>query len=367
MAPEPMAALPRVAPPPLATGRRRLDGLDVARALAFAGMLLAHFAFSDRSSDPGWLAAVDAAADGRAAPLFCLLLGVGSGLLLARGTPDSTLVKRGLVLFALGLALWPIFDRVYLILPHYGVLLMLMPLLRRLATRWLLPIAGVAFLVPSVVVALVDGHRLRGAPQPGSYTELANLGEISEVLVWTGGYPLVGWVGFALVGLWVSRQRLGDRAVQLRLLVGGALVAATQPLWAWIHGALAMPVQGDAARGWAAFFDGSAHSNQTAWYVIASATAVAVIGACLVVADLTPARWRLPIVRLGQLALTAYIAHLVLGEVAYWDWQEQATPTLVTEVAIVAAVLVAFAAVATLWRVFFARGPLESGLRAVSG
>jgi uncharacterized membrane protein YeiB len=367
MAPEPMAALPRATPTPLATGRRRLDGLDAARALAFAGMLLAHFAFSDRPSDPGWLSAIDAAADGRAAPLFCLLLGVGSGLLIARGTPDSTLVKRGVLLFALGLALWPVFDRVYLILPHYGALLMLMPLLRRLATRWLLPLAGLAFLVPSVVVALVDGHRLRGAPQPNSYTELTNLGGVVEILAWTGGYPLVGWVGFALVGVWVSRQRLADRAVQLRLLIGGALVAATQPLWAWIHDELAVPGEPADARGWAAFFDGSAHSNQTAWYVVASGTAVAVIGACLVVADLTPARWRLPIVRLGQLALTAYIAHLVLGEVAYWDWQDQAKPLLVTEVAIVAAVLVAFAAVATLWRVFFARGPLESGLRALSG
>jgi uncharacterized membrane protein YeiB len=362
-----MAAVPRTTPTPLATGRRRLDGLDVARALAFAGMLLAHFAFSDRPSDPGWLAAVDAAADGRAAPLFCLLLGVGSGLLIARGTPDSTLVKRGLVLFALGLALWPIFDRVYLILPHYGALLMLMPLLRRLATRWLLPVAGLAFLVPSVVVALVDGHRLRGAPQPNSYAELANLGSVVEILVWTGGYPLVGWVGFALVGLWVSRQRLGDRAVQLRLLIGGALVAATQPLWAWIHDALITPAEGQAARGWATFFDGTAHGNQTAWYVIASGTAVAVIGGCLVVADLTPAAWRLPIVRLGQLALTAYVAHLVLGEVVYWDWQDQAKPPLTTEMLIVVAVLVTFAVVATLWRVFFARGPLESGLRAVSG
>ncbi|MGI8810800.1 MAG: hypothetical protein ACR2KK_23755 [Acidimicrobiales bacterium] len=59
----------------------RLAGIDAARALAFGGMLLAHFAASRRPTDPGWLKAVDNAADGRAAPLFCLLLGVGAGLL----------------------------------------------------------------------------------------------------------------------------------------------------------------------------------------------------------------------------------------------------------------------------------------------
>ena len=44
-------------------------------------------------------------------------------------------------------------------------------------------------------------------------------------LLWTGGYPLVGWIGFVLVGLWLARRRLGDRVVQVRLLVAGAAIA----------------------------------------------------------------------------------------------------------------------------------------------
>ncbi|HEX2118195.1 MAG TPA: heparan-alpha-glucosaminide N-acetyltransferase domain-containing protein, partial [Acidimicrobiales bacterium] len=100
----------------------RLVGIDAARALAFGGMLLAHFAATRRPRDPGWLRAVDNAADGRSAPLFCLLLGVGAGLLARRGTSDLAFVRRGLVLFAVGLLVWPLVDRVYLILPHYGLL-----------------------------------------------------------------------------------------------------------------------------------------------------------------------------------------------------------------------------------------------------
>jgi len=72
-----------LAAPPRPRVSTRLTGIDAARALAFGGMLLAHFAASRRSTDPGWLQAVDNAADGRAAPLFCLLLGVGAGLLAA--------------------------------------------------------------------------------------------------------------------------------------------------------------------------------------------------------------------------------------------------------------------------------------------
>jgi uncharacterized membrane protein len=111
-----------------ATGRRsqigqRLDGIDVARALAFAGMVLAHYVGPLGATDPGWLRGLTRVADGRAAPLFCVLLGVSAGILAARGTPDHLFVARGLLLFALGLLIWPGVDWVYLILPHYGVLL----------------------------------------------------------------------------------------------------------------------------------------------------------------------------------------------------------------------------------------------------
>ncbi len=344
----------------------RLAGLDVARALAFAGMLLAHFAWSRQPGDPGWLAALDGAADGRAAPLFCVLLGVGSGLLVARGTRDIVLVRRGLALFALGLLLWPQVGLVYLVLPHYGLLLALIPLLRRVPTRWMLPLAGVAFLVPAAVAAVLDDHALRGSPQPSSYGDLLDVGELARNLLWTGGYPLVGWVGFALVGLWLSRQQLGDRAVQGRLFAGGVLVMALQPLLALIAVQLGGIADRRGAGGLSGFFDGVAHSNRTAWYVLASATAVAVIAACLLATNLFDGPGWTPLIRLGQLALTVYVAHLLLGRYLVWDWLARARPPLTHEVGLVAAVFVAFAACAVLWRCRWRRGPMEAALRAVS-
>lgn len=131
----------------------------MASALAFAGMLLAHFAFAPPAS-PGWLRAVDAAADGRAAPLFCVLAGVGAGLLSVRGR-DREVVARGLVLVAVGFLVWPYVQTIALILPHYGVLLVAVPLLQRLPTKALLPSALVAFLVPTVAGAFVADDRLR--------------------------------------------------------------------------------------------------------------------------------------------------------------------------------------------------------------
>ena len=342
--------------PGQAGGHERLVGIDVARALAFAGMLLAHFAISS-DADPGWLRTIDDVADGRAAPLFCVLLGVGAGLLLARGRTGATMVRRGAALLVLGLALWPLVPEVFVILPHYGVLLALVALLARLADRALLPGAGIAFLVPSLVVGLVGEGGLRGGGQPQRHEELLDVPEVLAGLAWTGGYPLVGWVGFVLVGLWLARQALGSHRVQTRLVLVGAAVAAVQPITASLRGRSSDPLA-------SALLDSTAHSNQLAWYVLSSATAVASIGACLLVTrrGVGPLR---PAARLGQVMLSAYLLHLGIGAFVVWDWHDR-KPSLAAQVLVVLAVLTAFTIAADRWVRGRRRGPVEALLRAVA-
>ena len=354
-------------PHPVPPLTRRLYGIDLARAAAFAGMLLAHYVSPHRRGEPGWLLAIDAGADGRAAPLFCVLLGVGAGLLVARGTPDRVLARRGVALLALGLAVWPLFGRVYLILPQYGVLLAVVPLLRRLSNQALLAGAAVAFVVPAAVAAVMDNHRLRAGVQPTSYGDLIDVGDVVRGLLWTGGYPLVGWVGFVLVGLWLARQRLGERTVQVRLLAAGVVIAVLQPVLAWAATRLGGDGPLAAAGGTATFFDGRAHSNRTAWYVFGTATAVAILAAGLLVASSPTLGWRRPLVCLGQLALTAYLLHLLLGRQVVWDWNDRSMPSLPVQMGVVVAVLAGFAAAATIWRARFRRGPVEGVLRVVTG
>ena len=335
--------------PPRPRVSTRLAGIDAARALAFGGMLLAHFAASRRSTDPGWLQAVDNAADGRAAPLFCLLLGVGAGLLAAKGTSDEASVQRGLVLFGLGLVVWPFVDHVYLILPHYGILLALFPLVRRVPTRWLLPAAGLAFLIPSVVVAAVGDLGLREGGQPSTYAELLDAPKVLGGLLWTGGYPLVGWAGFVLVGAWVVRLRLTDARTQWALLLGSLVVAGIQPLVAAGYRALDR----------SPFLDSAAHSNQTAWYLLAGATAVAVLAASLIVAC-RAAAFVSAVVPLGRMALSAYLAHLLIGEAVVFPWLDTTRPTLAVQVMVAVGVFCAFAGAARAWLAEHPRGPVET-------
>lgn len=322
-------------------------------------MLLAHFAYFTTARDPGWLQALDNMADGRAAPLFCVLLGVGAGLYLRRRSPYA-LVWRGLLLFGIGLAVWPHVERVYLILPQYGVILAVVAACARIPSRWLLGLAAACWVVPSTVVALVDGHGLRAASQPDTYGDLVDVGHIAWQILWSGGYPIVGWTGFAFVGLYVSRLRLADRGVQARLLGAGVAVAALQPLTAVAFAALDGERKPRDAGGLAAFLDGTAHSNQLAWYVLASASAVAVIAGCLLLAGRVPLA---PLAVVGQNVLSLYLLHLLIGAVAVWPWIQRARPALVAQVAVALATAAAFAALAALWSRYFGRGPVETLLR----
>jgi uncharacterized membrane protein YeiB len=232
------------------------------------------------------------------------------------------------------------------------------PLLRRIPTRWLLPAAGLAFAIPSVVVATVAENRLRAGRQPDAWGDAFDVAGLFRHLFWTGGYPLVGWTGFVLVGLWVARRRLPVRRVQVRMLTGAALVALAQPILAVLDG----------SAGWtAALFDGVSHSNRLAWYVLSSATAVGVLALCLLATAAQVPRWRTSFARLGQCALSAYLAHLAIGELWVWEWRIEDHPVMPAQLVVAGAVIAGLTMLATLWRARFARGPIEAALRWASG
>ncbi len=343
----------------------RIDGIDVARAVAFGAMLLAHFAYS-RPGDPVALAEIDNAANSLSGPLFCVVLGVGAALLSDRGAPSRLFVKRGLALLVVGIACWPFADHALLILPHLGLLLAAAGFLRRVGDRWLLPLALLAFLAPSAVTAVLDDHNLHLARQPWRYAELFNVPHVVGNVLWSGGYPLVGWIGFLLVGLWLGHRSLDDVRTLRRLAVGGIAVSISQPVFDRAFRALDGRAHDPDAGGLAAFLDTSAHSNRTAWYLLASSTVVAVTAVCLLVTRHRHAALR-PLVSLGQMALSAYLTHILLLNYLIWDWRIRSDPSLALQFLLAAATFLAFAIIATAYRGLSRRGPLEAVLRTISG
>ena len=131
----------------------RIEGFDLARAVAFLGMVFVNFrvALATEDGSPRWLTWLDTRLDGRASATFVILAGVGLSLLsrCARETGDRaalavvrrTLFLRAAFLFVIGLLYWSIWPAD--ILHYYGVFLAVGALLLTAPDQWLLGLASI--------------------------------------------------------------------------------------------------------------------------------------------------------------------------------------------------------------------------------
>ncbi|MEG9226431.1 DUF418 domain-containing protein [Aeromicrobium sp. Sec7.5] len=365
----------------LREGPGRLVGIDLARALALLGMMLAHLGppWTGYGTPPvsEWLAS------GRAAPLFAVLAGLSIGL-MTRLDPDgvgtrSAVVRRAVALLVIGLGLAALPDlRILVILPCYAVLIAATVAVRGLSTRALLVLAGAwCVLSPAVLYAVrqVVDEPVSAVIQPSFGGGLAELPV--SLLLW-GGYPAVVWFGYVLVGLALARLDLRSAVVVRRLVVGGA-VTTVAALWI-AASALFLGAFRDATgepRLEQLFLSRSAYDPlDPTWFwaagqhtstplnVIGSAgSAVLVIGLCLwLCRSAVAARVVSPLRAAGSMTLTLYVMHVVL------TWANRELDAAFTGgyysewwVQVLLLVVLAF-----LWRLIAARGPLEALVRWVS-
>ncbi|PZF58868.1 hypothetical protein DEJ23_03535 [Curtobacterium sp. MCSS17_008] len=382
----------RPAPPTASRGvlvpPDRLQGVDVARALALLGMMAAHIGgIADELdwTDPATWSAV---AHGRPSTLFAVLAGVSIGLTSGRANPPgppvigrvrARLAVRAVAVVGIGLALMALDTPVYVILPTYGALFLLVVPVLRLRPATLLVLAGVCALAsPFAAVAVAPAYAGAG------------MWEVQLGLV----YPVVTFLAYVLVGLAVARLGLGPRRgspddapaadgprlwrearrTQVALLVSGTAVATI----AYGIGNLLAPVPVDAVLAfpgvpWApaysspsealaqVLFSPRDHSSSVVDVCGTAGVAVAVIALCTLLVDgrgRTVARIAYPLTAVGSMPLTVYAGHLVV--IAFLpEYPESGTAWAWFAVG---SVLFAMS-----WRAFLGRGPLERVVARLAG
>lgn len=339
-------------------GGSRLEGLDLARALALVGMVLVNFRLAMGALDgpPGVLAALFTALEGRAAATFVVLAGVGLALAtrgLSRGEALGQTWRRSLFLLAVGLVNVCIFPAD--IVHYYAVYFALAALCLPLATRWLLGlIAALAAGFVALLFVLDYGQGWDWATL--SYPAFWTVDGFVRNLLFNGWHPVLPWLAFMLWGLVLARYPLGEARVQRRMVWGGlgvalgahALAAWAAPRWPDYAGLLGvMPLP------------------PLPLYLLAGGgVATALIGACLGLAARWPAAWRWALPA-GRMTLTLYLAHIVVGmggleEMGWLSGRSLEQALLAASVYLVLAFVLAWA-----WSRRFARGPLEALMRRV--
>lgn len=335
-------------------GGGRLEGVDLARALAIIGMLMAHVGplYGDRFAERLY-----ALPHGRASVLFMLVAGV-SVALLARARRDrpgvfsGQLLWRAALLLSAGLALQVLDSGRLVILQTYALMFVLALGLVRLPDRLLLALVGVAAV--GGPVAFLYGQMQ--APLVFNRSSLAfgqAPGEILHGLVLSGPYPLITWIVPFVAGIWLGRRDLRDPRLRRWLAFGGgALALAFAGASAALQGVFGEP---GFEIAWAQLMSLDPHSQMPLWLANATAVAVAVLGLSLMLAD-SGAYWSWPLVATGQVALTFYVAHLL----ALSAWPSTLQTGDVGEAVLICSGFTAIAVMlAVAWRAVLPRGPLE--------
>jgi uncharacterized membrane protein YeiB len=359
-------------------GDHRERGWDLARAFAIVMMVLINFqlmlarppaaeGLDHAEQILRWLVHVPS---GRSSTLFVVLSGVGFSLLTrtARQSGDRValrvarrqLLLRVVFLFVLGNLLHVVWS--IDILHFYACYLLLATLLLlRAPDAWLL---GVAALVTAAAAA-ID----LALPGRAELPYLSPLGMLLDVLV-DGVHPVLPWLAFVAWGAWLGRRDLSDAIRRRAYLRRAALVVVTTELASIsvAHVVLAVPALAPVVPSLGIF--GTGWDPAPLFVVSACGTATCFVCVAHEIVQRPPLARSVVVralVRTGQLALSIYLLHAIVGVVLprfFLGWGHGLSVLSVTLywLAFVVSVIVA----AFVYRSFFLRGPLEAVMRGLT-
>ncbi|MER6693852.1 heparan-alpha-glucosaminide N-acetyltransferase domain-containing protein [Streptomyces minutiscleroticus] len=368
--------------PATARPSARLAGLDLARGLAVLGMYTAHL--GPDPSGNGVAPVLLELTHGRSSALFALLAGVSLVIIAGRDATGASrsgrsvtarIAVRAGVLVVLGTVLTALDTSIDVILASYGLYFLLALPLLRLRAGALAALAAVwALIGPQLLHVLRDPLYDSGVVDGSQALDpLARVsGEGLVDLLVTGSYPALAWMPLVLAGMAVGRLDLRSDAVRRRLAVLGPALVVLGYGTSWL--ALRTVPQAGSPQGWWSdtgdYSDGPAgllvavpHSQTTLSVVGNAGVAITVLAVALTVVDRLPAVRRAlrPVIAVGTMSLSAYVAHIVALYLLGMGDLEDPSPGRTLSLFVVGVLMWA-----VLWKCFFRRGPLEYVVHRVS-
>jgi len=342
----------------------RLAGLDLARYLAFVGMVIVNFKIAmGAEKGSGMLDLLSGALEGRAAATFVVLAGIGVGLAGHKALDQTVSVslRRAVFLLAIGLLNMLIFDAD--ILHYYAFYFLFGVLLLPLQTRvliWVILGLNLAF----VGMVFAFEYDTGWDWETFAYADFWTPEGFVRNLFFNGWHPVIPWLGFLLFGIVLSRMALSERRVQVALVGLGALALALAEGGSIGLAMALVPLDPE----FALLVTTEPVPPMPLYSLAGCGAASLVIGLCLMLAK-PLGKWRVLslIVPAGRQTLTLYIAHILVGMGTLESLGMLGGQT--TAQAVGAALLFSLGATvyAYLWSMVFKRGPIEAVMRRVAG
>lgn len=357
----------------------RLRGFDLARAFAVWGMVLVNFRMIFHGKEGNVLLEIFTRyLDGKAAAAFLIVAGAG----LARSTAKARLannptlqrydqwriIRRAAFLFVLGLGcafIWP-GD----ILFYFAAFLPFsIPLLWGTPQRiWL---AILLFLVGFAAAFFMFNYEPNISGGIMDYEAFFQPETFLSSLFFNGYHPVLPWATFLFMGLWLGRQKLHKDYVRRGVMVPAILILVISQLMTtgvhWAQFFQLIPGFGDAGK---LFLSNDPIPPLPLFILNAGSSGMIMVVFFVGLFEKFPKSVALrELAHTGQLWLTIYTAHIVLGigvpallglnlgslETIEFVWMYGTGFFLI-------AILFA-----SMWRKRFSHGPLESLFRLISG
>ncbi|MFT6659506.1 DUF418 domain-containing protein [Maritalea sp.] len=346
---------------------RRIQGLDLARFFAFAGMVVVNFQVvmrAPQSPSISFLADILAFLEGKAAATFVVLAGIGVSLAYQQSVSDhfhAIMLKRAGFLLGVGLVNMLVFDAdiIHYYAFYFAIGIWLLPLSRKALLG-----ATSAIILTSPALMLVFNYDAGWDWNTLSYSGFwTPMGFISN-LFFNGWHPVVPWLAFFSFGIFLAKLDLSTSANAIRMAIfGTAGLMIVTLLSAVSVNVLTTNIGADAA----AIFSTSPIPPGPLYMLNGISTAMLVIGFCLM---LPKAIYQNTLIKTlcqtGQQTLTLYIAHIVIGMSMLETFGLIGTTTApialwaAIEFVVISAIYVYF------WRKRFQRGPLEEIMRRIA-
>ena len=344
----------------------RLIGLDIARYLAFVGMVLVNFDIvmsHGVQSNEGFFNEFIGQLQGRASATFVVLAGIGLGLssFKKEGQTVNTIVKRSIFLLILGLLNMTIFEGD--ILHYYAFYFLFGVFLLPFGNRALILVISILNLVFFSMMLFIDyesGWNFEELTYSGFWT----IDGFTRNLFFNGFHPVFPWLGFFLLGMLMSRVLLKKRQVQIKMISWGLIAIIFSEIMGFIISGYVIPADSELQF----LFMTDSMPPMPLYFLAASGSALLIIGLCLLVSEkFKESKIYSLIAPAGTQTLTLYVLHIIVG-LGFID-AIGFTGTQTSSQAFVAAII--FCILGTIfaftWSKWFRRGIFESLMRKLTG
>ena len=301
--------------------KERIIGIDIARALAVIGMIIVNFKIVLGEKGLSWVNVFANAFDGKAAATFVVLAGVGLALMTNSALRNNDLqklqaaririAKRALFLFIVGLSyivIWPA-D----ILHFYGIYMLIILLLLTSKEKTIL-ISAISLILFYPLLIIIWNYETGWNFDTLEYLDFWTFNGFIRNLFFNGFHPVIPWTSFMLFGFWFGKQDLNsDRFIKKAFWASSIAFVAIQIL---SHLSISFLSEGNeqTASELSQIIGTKPMPPLPIYMFNGIAISISIISACIIIGKrFSTNKILLALNKTGQLALTFYVAHVIIG------------------------------------------------------